>query len=445
MKRINVKWVLILGLALFLLVWPGLALAQANAIQVSDEGVQSKFRQNITFTLSAADQAEIVKADLLYQIKDQIVVSRNSADFTPGQSINAKYVLDQNDPSNYLPTGAELDYWWELVDASGNKLTTDKKNLVYLDERYNWQTLQNDRLTLYWYAGSDNFGQALFDRANQALDTLQNDFGVTLHKPIKIFIYNGHDDFMGAYYVGSNEWTGGVTFSDYGVVMIGVQPNELEWGKVATTHEMSHLVLHQATDNAYSGQLTLPVWLDEGTAVYNSGETTLRADFKEELGQAITDDKLLTLRTLSSPFSSDPNEAILSYAESGAVVTFIIDHYGRQDMAKLLDTLAAGALYDEALQKSLGVNTDGLDNAYRESVNLPPLSKVAAAPAQTAAKPVSTEKAASASTPNAAESGGVAPPAQSAAEPQRGLFNFSCCLTGLIPLFVLGWAFYVKR
>jgi hypothetical protein len=63
----------------------------------------------------------------------------------------------------------------------------------------------------------------------------------------------------------------------------------------------------------------------------------------------------------------------LAYGQSGAVVKFIIDTYGTEAMAKLLDIFAEGAIYDEALQEALGLDTDGLDNAFRASLGLSPL------------------------------------------------------------------------
>jgi hypothetical protein len=143
------------------------------------------------------------------------------------------------------------------------------------------------------------------------------------------------------------------------------------------THEMTHLVIHQATDNPFSG---LPRWLDEGIAVYNENQDELDDDFRPLFEQAVEADQLMTLRTLSSPFPADPLQANLAYGQSGAVVKFMVDTYGSETMAELLAIFAEGALYDEALEQAIGLNTDGLDNAFRTSVGLSPLPGTEAAP-----------------------------------------------------------------
>ncbi|MFC1975843.1 peptidase MA family metallohydrolase [Chloroflexota bacterium] len=462
-QKLNIILILVVVL---LAMMPGYIAAQEIAIEVTGQAVDTAFRDYVAFTLNAESNAEIVDADLLYKLAGQVVTSRNQADFTPGAAIEAELIINQTEPGNYFPPGTELQYWWELTDADGNELTTEKQTLVYMDERYDWQTLDNDRLTLYWYEGSNTFAQNLFDRANASLDTLEDDLNVMIEESVKIFIYANHNDFLDAYHIGGQEWAGGAAFNEHGVVMMTVEPNQPEWGTIITTHEMTHLVIHQATDNFYTGDLTLPRWLDEGIAVYTSGEMNTRSDFNQRLNRAIDNNELFTLRTLSSPFSSDPDEAVQSYAQSGAVVNFIIDTYGPEAMAELLGALAEGALYDEALEQALSLDTDALDNAFRDSIDLPPLPDLEdEAPAE-ASEPAPATGSTTGESDEAVESVEPQEPAEVAEdvvepaqdteesvseapppveEPAGSPFGLTCCLAGFIPLLMVGLALYASR
>jgi hypothetical protein len=468
MKKLS----LIVLLVTLLAIAPGVA-AQEGTIDVTAQEVSSAFRDNVTFTLSADSNVEIVDVDLLYKIAGQVTTSRNQADFAPGASVDAEFVLNQTEPGNYFPPGTELQYWWKLTDAEGNITTTDRQPLVYLDETHNWNTLENERLTLYWYEGDEEFSQNLYNRANASLDTLEEDLGVMLEEPIKIFIYADHTDFMDAYFPSGQEWAGGAAFDENGVVMMTVEPDQPEWGTIITTHEMTHLVIHRATDNFFTGDLTLPRWLDEGIAVYTSGELQTRLDFQQALSDALENDRLFTLRTLSSPFSSDSDEAVLAYAQSGAVVNYIVDTYGPQAVAQLLEALSEGALYDEALEQAIGLDTIGLDNAFRESMKLPPLPPLPEVVPETAIEeqvevepvagsnnqteqavvedksgsnldePVETDAVEAAEdTPD--ESVGVPPMAETTGA-DANPFGVTCCLAGLIPLLFVGLVFYGFR
>lgn len=432
-----------------------------DSIQVTDSGWTAEFRDHLTFNLSAESREEIVEAELLYRVVGRPATSRNEAEFTPGASITAEFVIDQTRPESYLPPGSELEYWWKLVDAAGNELKSERETLLYLDNRYDWQTLENERLALYWYEGGDSFGQALFDRANLALDTLETDIGVGLEDPIKIFIYANHNDLLGAISTSAQEWTGGQAFTRYGVVVIGIAPSQLNWGLNAMTHEMTHLVIHQATENPYGD---LPRWLDEGIAVYNENQDELDDDFRSIFERAVRNDELMTLRTLSSPFPSDPLQANLAYGQSGAMVKFVVDTYGAQAMAKLLEIFSEGAIYDEALQEALGVDTDQLDNAFRTSLGLSPLpgtdsniqveanveEEVVAeteSPGESAVETGPTPVESAAEPEESITDPAGSPPAEAAADAtdsETGLLGLSC-LAGLLPLLALGWAAFRRH
>jgi hypothetical protein len=428
MRQWILATLLILGLAL------PTPIAAQDPIRVLDQNVEVAFREHITFNISLEGASEITEVRLLYRVGGQLATARGDADIEPGTRVEASFSIDQE--RDYLPPGAELQYWWKITDEAGNELTTESQPFLYMDERHDWQSLSSDRLVLYWYQGGRTFGEALFDQANRTLDQIETEAGVQVEVPVKIFIYAGFNDLRNAIAVGSQEWTGGQAFTEQGVVVIGVSPADLDYGLAATPHELPHLVIHQATDNPFSD---IPRWLDEGLAVYMSGELDASwRGYRSAIASSAKAGDLMTLQTLSSSFPADPDQASLAYAESGMIVEFIIQHYGQDAMAHLLEIFSEGALYDDALEEALGVDTWGLDSAWRASIDASPLE--IPAPAQEPAAPTgkpdpnSTQAPAEATpTPAAPEE---APP--SATEGQT-LPCLGSSLTGLavLALFVL--------
>lgn len=405
--------------------------AQAS-ITVDAQSITSQFRDNIIATISAHGETEITDVEFFYRVQGQLATTRNTADFSPGTQIDAKYAIDQTEI--YFPPGTVVEYWWKLTDANGKTLKTDKQTYEYMDDRHDFKVLSNERVSVYWYRGDDKFGQALFDQANVALDRLENTIGVKVDNQVKIFIYGSHQDLLDAIAVGAQEWTGGQAFTDYGVVVIGITPGNLDWGLKATTHELTHLVIHQATDNPYGD---LPRWLDEGLAVYNEDPQNLDSQFRHSFEAAVKSNSLMTLQTLSSSFPADPDAANLAYGESGAVVKFIIDTYGGDAMKKLLDIFSEGELYDKALLAALGVDTHGLDNAWRASLGLPPLPEFGVA-AESQNQPA---VAASPQTTPAVQPQATGPASAPQPEKSGGL----PCLSGAIPLALLGMLWVSRR
>lgn len=239
---------------------------------------------------------------------------------------------------------------------------------------------------------------------------------MTVEKAVKIFIYGSHSDLLGALDQGAREWTGGRAFADQGIVVIGVSPSNLEWGKRATVHELTHVVMHQVTDTPLGG---LPTWLDEGLAMYAEGD--LEPVYVAELNEAIESNTLISVRSISSSFSADSDLASLSYAESQSLVEFILDQYGEEKMSQLIDIFTEGAYYDDALQEALGVDTDGLEDAWRAWLGAPPRPTAAGVTPQISQPP--------APTPGAQKS------------PVEGL----CCLGGSVPGAILLALFYLFR
>jgi hypothetical protein len=217
-------------------------------------------------------------------------------------------------------------------------------------------------VTLYWYYGDDSFAQELMAAAQDALQRLAEDTGAELEKPAKLYIYASTTDLMGAM-IDPQEWTGGVAYTRYGIMAIGISSNNINWGKRAIAHELTHLVIHQMTLTPYN---SLPHWLDEGLAMRAEGE--LGTEFIAYLEEAIEEDSLISVQSLCSSFSADTEKAVLSYAESYSLVDFLVTNYGRDSMLELLNTFAEGSGYDAALEEIYGFDIDGLDSLWRDYI-----------------------------------------------------------------------------
>ncbi len=202
--------------------------------------------------------------------------------------------------------------------------------------------------------------------------------GAALEDPVRLYIYASSADLRGSM-IFPQEWTGGVAFTEYGVVTIGIPPDAggLAWGTRAIAHELTHLVVHQVTFNPYN---SLPTWLDEGLARFSEGLST---DEARAVREALDQNTLPPLRTLANAFPADEARARLAYAQSGQVVQFMIVTYGPEKVAALLATVQSGKQIDPALLEVYGFDTDGLDNAYRVSMGAAPLPT--AQPTSTAA------------------------------------------------------------
>ena len=100
---------------------------------------------------------------------------------------------------------------------------------------------------------------------------------------------------------------------------------------------------------------------------YNMGVSLME---QEKFDEAISKNELISVRSLSSSFPTDPDAARLSYAESFSLVDFLLDEYGGEKMSELLGVFKAGSSYDDALIQVYGFDMDGLDARWRGSLGL---------------------------------------------------------------------------
>jgi hypothetical protein len=248
---------------------------------------------------------------------------------------------------------------------------------VWLDNQHDWQTASGGNINLHWYDGQATFGDELHQSAVKSLEDLDRVTGLRTAKPIDLYIYANTNDMRDAVLYEPG-WTGGQAYADHNIVIIGISPDQIDWGKRTQAHELTHVLVGQLTFSCLSD---IPTWLQEGLAVYGEGGPD--APSRQLFDQAVKDNTLLPVRSLSGGFSEDPTKADVSYSQSYSLVNFLIDKYKQAKMIKLLNTLRDGATVDEALQKVYGFDIEGFEDAWRAAIGAPARSGDRAKPTPT--------------------------------------------------------------
>ncbi len=325
--------------------------------------VESAFPNTMTFKVQAESDTPIKQLRLHYIVDMQNfaqVVSESWPQFTSGTSVSTQWLWDMR--KSPLPMGTWLEYWWTAQDALGKTGESEHSRVKFDDTQYDWQSISIEPVTLFWYKGDTAFANSLMSAAQQGLQKIENDIGVTPHGQVSIYIYGSTQQLLSAQLF-APDWQGGVTFLGFDVIAIGVAPNQLDFGLSATPHELTHWVIGHMVHNSYGAGL--PIWLEEGLATYVQGEAN-----SGWLNGAIQQNRLISVRTLSSPFSAIAEQAYISYAESYSIVTFMLETYGKEKMLQLLNVFRDGSTYDSALQKVYGFDQDGLDKLWQQSIGV---------------------------------------------------------------------------
>ncbi|MBN2076145.1 MAG: peptidase MA domain-containing protein [Dehalococcoidales bacterium] len=355
----------------------------AGGIHVIESSAEVEFPDKLDFILSVDSDSQITDVRLFIYV-DRLsyahVTSEVLLDIIPDHHVTAEWSWDMRRTGG-MPPGTNIQYWWSIQDMNGNTFETQPVTLRYNDTRFEWNIIRQDGITLYWYEGNTEFAQELLLAATDGLDKLYESTGAGITDPVDIYIYENSSDLQSAM-IFPQTWTGGVAYPSYNCIAIGIETANTDWGLRTIVHELTHLVIHRMTYNPY---LDLPVWLDEGLAMYMEGPLT--GVFEYYLSQAVENDTLISVRSLASPFSAYADQSYLSYAQSHSLVTMLIDTYGREKMLELLTVMSRGTDYDEALEKVYGFDMDGLDGIWHDYVNIKYLDQVNASVTGTGLSP----------------------------------------------------------
>ena len=303
------------------------------------------FPNSITFSLNVSSELPVAKINLQYG-SDQFYSCSNSSsavdqEFAPDEDVKASWTWELKKTGS-IPPGTVVWWRWRITDEAGRKYVTTRQEVLFEDQRFDWQTTARGNIVIRWYEGDDAFGNKVAREVDAGLSRLQ--LGGPSEKQIEAFIYSSSEEVQGAVLF-ANAWTGGLAFTSYNIVIIAISPEDIDSEVSGLTHELAHLVVQETTFNCLG---RVPPWLGEGLAMYSEGP--LDRYYQDILDQATISGELISVRSLSSSFPASHAGAVLSYSQSHSLVEFLIDEYGWEKMRELLTTFKDGNTPDSALQ-----------------------------------------------------------------------------------------------
>ena len=350
------------------------AVAQQSEIEILEHRVDTNFPTDVKFYVEAAGPDEIEEVRVVMKTLGQTTRSAyRQVEFEPGTTVSGEAEL-LTSGNNYVPPGTRMSYSFEVRDKTGRMLETEEQVFVYLDSRFQWYTVSEGIITVY-------FNDPLVkSRAEHVLETALTSMaitgpvlGINPDVPLHIVTYHNYRDMVGALpfrsqATSSQLITQGMAFDEERVLMVHSGDGSVTG---TTAHEFVHLLVGDALGRAYS---QVPAWLNEGLAEYgsrHSGERILR---NRQVERAIRAGKLRPLWHLGQ-YSGTPEEIIYGYGHGESVVTFMIQEYGEEKMTDLMPALKQTLDIDEALLQVYGLDQHGIDSAWRQEIGLEPLPK----------------------------------------------------------------------
>lgn len=366
----------LLGVALVL----GLVAPASAEVETSNVAHDSRDPREVTFRIRVAGDP-VESATLVYRVlnPDGNVGGDLRAEVPPDGLGDLSVTLGTITGTTYIPVGSRISYRWELTSRDGEEVRTEQQEFVFLDGRYQWQTMEQDDVTLYWYADEAAATLALQATADAIAD-VEALLDTELPYPVRVVVWPRESEGEMAQRPRGGNFdsqviTGGARVSSDVLHIYDALGSFVDVAR----HEAAHLVTKVAGDGTFT---RVPSWLDEGVAVYAQNDPG--QGYRTAVDFAIASNNTLRLRNLASP----ANQAALVntfYGQSWHVVNYLVDTYGAEQLAAVFAAIKSGMTTDEAFQEVYGVNQDGLYNEWREHIGLEPIEYASAAATSTPA------------------------------------------------------------
>ena len=363
----NSEWRKIASLVLALVFLPAASTAVADGITVVENKANYSYAQQVTFTLRATSDAKITQICLFFRATGDERAESVNVPTESARKISINHTHDLR--RSPLPPFATITFWWQIEDAAGNTLATEPQQFEYTDNRFRWEQLSADSLTIHWIEGHGDlpFGQAALDIAQSSLEESNVELRAPVPESINVYIYDSQHNLKAAMALAGREWVGGQAHPELGVIVVAIPfEEEVYISRMMRyiPHEITHLLVYQTVTP--TGYKYVPEWLDEGLATVNEQLPT--PEYTMVLEEARVAGELLPLEALCVPFSPASHTAFLAYAQSGSIVQFIREQYSAEGIRTLLAAYANGASCAGGVQEAFNVSLSGLETAWRASL-----------------------------------------------------------------------------
>ena len=345
--------------------------ADEGDIRVVEAKAESQFPEGVKFSITAESAGMIDEIRVFFRKADDAGRSAyQSIDVEPAVAVSGESLLPASGGGDYFPPGTRINYSFEVRDKAGAMVRTDDQEFVYLDNRFEWNTVSEGLITVYYYGDYvEERARVILEAAHEAMELMTPVLGIEPTEPLRIVSYNNYRHMSSALPFRSQAireglQTQGMAFSDERVLLVhGFDPTITG----TTSHEFVHLLVAEA---AGASSTRVPAWLNEGLAELGNIDPT--DDYDAALRYGIFTRRIKPLWYQNS-FGGEPEDILIAYGQGRSVVQYMVGKYGPERMAELFRVLRRVQNIDMALTEVYGLDQYGLDTAWRTALGLDPL------------------------------------------------------------------------
>ena len=349
---------------LLLLPWLLTAVFPGHQPVASQSQATYEFGQFFHFSLLVQGSQPISGVTLFFRGADSLVTTTVDVAVEPALEIRAEHTVELTQIR--LAPFSTITYWWQVTDTAGNVLEVPVQSIAYEDDRFDWHALSDENVVIRWTNEEAALGQTALDIVNDSLTQLAAIIPVALPEPLRIYIYPSASDLQSSLRLTGRDWVGGHANPELGVILVTAANARTAAVDLRQSipHELTHLMLYQATGEAY---LNLPRWLDEGLAV--NMEAAPGPNEALILEESLASGTTIPFTELCTLIPLDGRQAVLAYAQSASLIDYIQAEYGILALNEMVSAVADGADCDSVSSRALNISLAQLNQDWLQSLS----------------------------------------------------------------------------
>jgi len=223
-------------------------------------------------------------------------------------------------------------------------------------------TIEREPFLLHSAKVDSAIAQQAGDILSKAYEEIAFDLRIDAKQHFQVYIMPTRQSFLRALEGNLPNWTGAFAVpSQHLMVVKSPRWNPSDNFRHELIHELVHLLVHSDL-----GMRDLPRWLDEGMAIFYSGENRWKTDVA--VSKALATGSIIPLARIDDVLQYHRAKADLAYQQSFSAVYYLLTTYDIEALRDIIDAIKNGSGIHEAFYKATGSDLDEFEKEWQEYI-----------------------------------------------------------------------------
>jgi len=205
--------------------------------------------------------------------------------------------------------------------------------------------------------------KSLLDDAEALRREVVKDLGIDFKEKTKVYVAPSFKKYQEVQPGGEvPSWSAAVAYPSLNLIIIQ-SPRAIKGKGIDLSKIFKHEFTHIAIGKAFSKREAIPLWLNEGLAMYESREWEFSR--VSTIMRAVLTDSLIPLSEITQSFPFEANKAELAYSESFYLISFLISQYGKDSFHQFLKEYSGGKGLKDVLREVYGIKWEEFEEKWR--------------------------------------------------------------------------------